>query len=71
MKNKLLLCASFLALVAGLALASAPGAVPRADEPPPEPLDCPLCGGNPTVHARSMIEIESVGARVLLYALRW
>lgn len=71
MKNKLVLCASSLALVAGLALAAAPGAVVRGDEPPPEPLDCPLCGGNPTVHARSMIEIESLGALVLTYALRW
>ena len=41
------------------------------DDPPPEPVDCPLCGGNPELHVRRMFGIERMQGRVLSYALRW
>ncbi len=44
---------------------------PRVDEPPPEPIDCPLCGGNPAEHARRMFDVMRVGGGVVSYALRW
>ena len=41
------------------------------DDPPPEPVECPLCGGNPTLHARRMLVIETLQAHFLTAALRW
>lgn len=46
-------------------------ALPAVDDPPPEPIDCPLCGGNPTVHARRMLVIETLQAQFIAAALRW
>ena len=44
---------------------------PAVDDPPPEPFECPLCGGNPTVHVRRMQLIESLQADFAAEALRW
>jgi hypothetical protein len=44
---------------------------PAVDDPPPEPMDCPLCGGNPQLHTRRMLVIETLQGRFLLSALRW
>jgi hypothetical protein len=41
------------------------------DDPPPEPVDCPMCGGNPQVHAQRMLGLEAHQGRLLAYALRW
>ena len=41
------------------------------DDPPPEPVDCPMCGGNPLVHAQRMLGLEAYQGRLLAYALRW
>jgi hypothetical protein len=44
---------------------------PAVDDPPPDPSDCPLCGGNPTLHARRMLVIETLQAEFTAEALRW
>ena len=41
------------------------------DDPPPEPVDCPMCGGNANVHARRLILIQQQMHDVALYATRW
>jgi hypothetical protein len=46
-------------------------ATPTVDDPPPEPFECPLCGGNPVLHARRMQVIESLQADFAAAALRW
>jgi hypothetical protein len=44
---------------------------PTVDDPPPDPAECPLCGGNPMLHARRMLVIESLQSGFLGAALRW
>jgi hypothetical protein len=44
---------------------------PAVDDPPPEPIDCPLCGGDPAVHARRMFDVVRVGGGVVTHSLRW
>lgn len=44
---------------------------PAVDDPPPEPFECPLCGGNPTIHVRRMQLIEGLQADFMIEALRW
>jgi hypothetical protein len=36
----------------------------------PEPLDCPFCGGNPTVHVKRMFEIETITLGLAVSLLR-
>jgi hypothetical protein len=70
------------ALALGLALAAGNTATPQAarahelavrslDDPPPEPVTCPMCGGNAQVHARRLIAIQEHINRVALLATRW
>jgi hypothetical protein len=41
------------------------------DDPPPEPVDCPLCGGNPALHvARTFAALEAC-ADALVRVTRW
>jgi hypothetical protein len=67
-----------LSLLASTVLLATLGAVFAAgsssrpvDDPPPEPVDCPMCGGNPLVHAQRMLALEAFQGRLLTYALRW
>ena len=54
-----------LALLA--ALAAAPLASDDPEEPlPPMPIDCPLCGGDPSVHVRVLTSLAVFQARVAL-----
>ncbi len=75
-----ILCVAVLAL--GLSLSAGTGApvsttsgVARAaccvDDPPPEPVECPMCGGNATVHARRMLKIQERVNDVALLVTRW
>ena len=41
------------------------------DDPPPEPIDCPLCGGNPQVHVARTFAIVDTGSDVAARVLRW
>lgn len=41
----------------------------RVDEPPPEPIDCPFCGGDGTLHRRRMIVLETRSLTALLRVL--
>ena len=43
----------------------------RLDDPPPEPVECPMCGGNATVHMRRMLLIQLRVNRAALLATRW
>jgi len=67
--------ASWLAVAALLSLgAVAERAGTRArtiDDPPPEPVTCPLCGGDPALHARRMFAFADVVGRAASIALRW
>jgi hypothetical protein len=41
------------------------------DDPPPAPSECPLCGGNTTLHVRRMQVIETLQLDFAGEALRW
>jgi hypothetical protein len=41
------------------------------DDPPPEPVTCPLCAGDPQVHVRKTFEICTTAAELATVALRW
>ncbi len=78
--KRLILSASVVTLgVFAFAATSTAHAVARAhvhtlravDDPPPEPVECPFCGGNAQVHAKRLIVIESYMSDVALYATRW
>jgi len=43
----------------------------RVDDPPPEPVECPMCGGNAQVHARRLLVIQEHMDCVALLATRW
>jgi hypothetical protein len=43
----------------------------RVDDPPPEPVECPMCGGNAQVHARRLMVIQERMDIVALAATRW
>jgi len=72
------LIACFAALVLGslgsLVPVSSPGSSPVSrtiDDPPPEPIDCPLCGGNPQVHVARTFAIVDTGSDLATRVLRW
>lgn len=77
MKHLLILTAlllSSVAVVADRAPCSAHGSqgvTCATDDPPPEPVDCPMCGGDPALHARRVFAVGRVGAGVVVSALRW
>jgi len=71
-----MLSASLLAFAAGrIAVCADPRPVNEAarfvDDPPPEPIDCPLCGGNPVLHAKRLLLIETLEWHCMAAALRW
>ena len=75
-----ILCATVLCLgLASGAVGTAANDRPAAhehllctvDDPPPEPVDCPLCGGNAQVHARRLILIAMQMNRVAAAVTRW
>ena len=72
-------CSALLALGLGLSAANHAG-VPTCglahasccvDEPPPEPLDCPMCAGNGQAHARRLLLVQERINCTALYATRW
>ena len=57
-----------------LSLSSFGGFAPDSratDDPPPEPVDCPLCGGNPALHAARTFAIVDVGGEIAARVLLW
>jgi hypothetical protein len=40
------------------------------DDPPPEPLECPFCGGNPELHRARIQALEIRCADIALFATR-
>lgn len=43
----------------------------RVDDPPPEPVECPFCGGNAQLHARRLVLVQERMDCVAMYATRW
>ena len=73
-----ILCLSLVAFGVGLSAHGAAGAQAsparhalRVDDPPPEPAECPMCGGNAQVHARRLLVIQERMNIVALAATRW
>ena len=68
------LIACFAALVLGSLGSLVPTTSPVSrtiDDPPPEPIDCPLCGGNPQVHVARTFAIVDTGSDLAARVLRW
>jgi len=68
------LIACFAALVLGSLGSLVPTTSPVSrtiDDPPPEPIDCPLCGGNPQVHVARTFAIVDTGSDLATRVLRW
>ncbi len=63
--------AASLVFVAITAAFAAGASARPVDDPPPEPIDCPMCGGDPMLHARLMMGFEAYQGRILAYLLRW
>jgi hypothetical protein len=63
-----LLIASVALLALGLGLSAENRVV---DDPPPEPVDCPMCAGNAQLHARRLVLIQERVHTIALHALRW
>ena len=73
-------CTALLALGLGLSAANHAAAPTGCglvcanccvDDPPPEPLDCPMCAGNGQAHARRLVLIQERINSTALYATRW
>jgi hypothetical protein len=43
----------------------------RVDDPPPEPVECPFCGGNGQLHARRLVLLQERMNCVAMYATSW
>jgi hypothetical protein len=72
-----ILCLALAALGFGLSASHAGPQSPcapcalRVDDPPPEPVECPMCGGNAQVHARRLLVIQERMDVIALTATRW
>lgn len=62
---------SALILLSGSLAASAASGLRAVDDPPPEPVTCPLCGGDPMVHVQKTFAILEAGSDAALRVLRW
>jgi hypothetical protein len=73
MKLFLLLAALALSAPTGLTGPTADALADRrrGDDPPPEPIDCPFCGGNASLHAARIFAIAEVGGVMAVRVLRW
>lgn len=74
----LLYCTAALALAASVGAfalrgeahsARAAARATRVDDPPPEPIDCPFCGGDGALHRVRMIALERKALRAALLVL--
>ena len=41
------------------------------DDPPPQPIDCPFCGGNPELHVKRVFWIENTMFTAAANALKF
>ena len=41
------------------------------DDPPPEPLTCPLCGGDPNLHFTRVFAVANTGGELAARVLLW
>ena len=41
------------------------------DDPPPEPVTCPLCGGDPMVHVQKTFAICTTAGELLADVIGW
>jgi hypothetical protein len=60
-----------LALVSAGFLAERGRACLAREDPPPEPVSCPLCGGDPQLHVQRMFAFSEAASHAAALALRW
>lgn len=41
------------------------------DDPPPEPVECPFCGGNAQLHVRRLFAVTQYADVIAMHATRW
>ena len=63
--------AALVLLSAGVIAERAGSILGRVDDPVPEPVTCPLCGGDPQVHIRKTFAICETAGELAATALRW
>jgi hypothetical protein len=63
--------AAFALVSAGILAGSAASNVQAVDDPPPEPVTCPLCGGDPMVHVQKTFAICTTAGELLADVIGW
>jgi hypothetical protein len=63
--------AAFALVCTGLLASRAASSVRAVDDPPPEPVTCPLCGGDPMVHVQKTFAICTTAGELLANVIRW
>jgi len=63
--------AAFALLSVGALAEHAVSALRGVDDPPPEPVTCPLCAGDPALHARRIFGVAEAASFAAGLTLRW
>ncbi len=63
--------AAFALLAVGASAEHAKSALRGSDDPPPEPVTCPLCAGDPALHARRVFGFAEMASLAAGLTLRW
>jgi len=63
--------AAFALVSVGALAASAASNARPVDDPPPEPVTCPLCAGDPMVHVQKTFAICTTAGQLLADVIGW
>lgn len=63
--------AALALLMVGVLAGSATSSLKAVDDPPPEPVTCPLCGGDPAVHVQKTFAMLTTAANAATDVLHW
>ena len=63
--------AAFALVSAGILAGRAASNVQAVDDPPPEPVTCPLCGGDPAVHVQKTFAMLTTAANAATDVMHW
>jgi hypothetical protein len=63
--------AAFALLSVGALAEHAVSGLRGVDDPPPEPVTCPLCAGDPALHARRVFGIAETASFAAGLTVRW
>jgi len=55
----------------GVLAGSATSSLKAIDDPPPEPVTCPLCGGDPAVHVQKTFAMLTTAANAATDVMHW